>query len=314
MRHRSRRRRGEIYLGAGMLPFWLSIGLLSVCQGGLVALPARPTRRRCVRLRDRRWALILPLSVVGFVLVARAAEHASAQGLTLPRAGRRARRSPRARSAAHARRAPARARCSCRRCSRSRGPTRGAIPGKAAALVLSGAQLRRARRAARGRHAAALARRRDPRDGARRPGLVISDLLQRRTARSTRRIRRPGCRGCRARCSAPRVMGYGDLFIAAALRRAARARRGRSACSCARRCPRRPRSRSASTCCSSSWTSCRRPCRSRSRWSRAGVRRRRSAPMRFDASACSGRRAAPSRPARRGLVRRLDRPARPAEP
>jgi hypothetical protein len=65
-----------------MLPFWVSIGLLSLAQGVLVALPRAPAPVRLARLRGRRWALIPPLSVVGFVLVAGAAEHVSAQGLT----------------------------------------------------------------------------------------------------------------------------------------------------------------------------------------------------------------------------------------
>jgi len=71
-----------------VLPFWISIALLSLAQGALVALPgALPLRGRCVgalpaRLRGRRWALIPPLSVIAFVFGARAAEHASAQGLT----------------------------------------------------------------------------------------------------------------------------------------------------------------------------------------------------------------------------------------
>jgi hypothetical protein len=68
-----------------MLPFWISIGLLSLTQGALVALP-RMARggglARLARLRDRRWALIPPLSVIGFVFVAGAAERASAKGLT----------------------------------------------------------------------------------------------------------------------------------------------------------------------------------------------------------------------------------------
>jgi len=69
-----------------MLPFWISIALLSLAQGALVALPGSligsPPARLPQRLRSRRWALILPLSVIGFVFIARAAEHASAQGLT----------------------------------------------------------------------------------------------------------------------------------------------------------------------------------------------------------------------------------------
>jgi hypothetical protein len=65
-----------------VLPFWISIALLSLVQGALVALPGVLTVDRLARLRSRRWAVIPPLSVIGFVFVARAAEHASAQGLT----------------------------------------------------------------------------------------------------------------------------------------------------------------------------------------------------------------------------------------
>ncbi len=65
-----------------MLPFWLSIGLLSAAQGAIVALARVPDVPVLARLRDRRWAVIPPLSVLGFVLVGVLAEHASAQGLT----------------------------------------------------------------------------------------------------------------------------------------------------------------------------------------------------------------------------------------
>jgi hypothetical protein len=65
-----------------MLPFWISIGLLSLAQGAIVALARVPQTASLRRLRSRRWAVIPPLSVAGFVLVASAAERASAQGLT----------------------------------------------------------------------------------------------------------------------------------------------------------------------------------------------------------------------------------------
>jgi hypothetical protein len=65
-----------------MLPFWISIGLLSFAQGVIVALARVPEVAALARLRGRRWAVIPPLSVVGFVLAAGAAERASAQGLT----------------------------------------------------------------------------------------------------------------------------------------------------------------------------------------------------------------------------------------
>jgi hypothetical protein len=65
-----------------VLPFWTSIGVLSLVQGALVAVPQAGALGALRRLRSRRWAAIPPLSVIGFVFVARAAESASAQGLT----------------------------------------------------------------------------------------------------------------------------------------------------------------------------------------------------------------------------------------
>jgi hypothetical protein len=65
-----------------VLPFWLSIALLSLLQGAVVALPRPIQLPQLARLRGRRWAVIPPLSVVGFVFVARAAESASAEALT----------------------------------------------------------------------------------------------------------------------------------------------------------------------------------------------------------------------------------------
>jgi hypothetical protein len=56
--------------------------VLSFVQGALVALPGAIRAQGVARLRGRRWALIPPLSVVGFVFATRAAERASAQGLT----------------------------------------------------------------------------------------------------------------------------------------------------------------------------------------------------------------------------------------
>jgi hypothetical protein len=65
-----------------VLPFWISIALLSLAQGVLVALPGALAGGLPARLRSRRWAIVPPLSVIAFVFGARAAEHASAQGLT----------------------------------------------------------------------------------------------------------------------------------------------------------------------------------------------------------------------------------------
>lgn len=65
-----------------MLPFWISIGLLSLSQGVIVLLPGKLELGAIRTLRHRGWALVPPLSVIGFVLIARAAEQASAQSLT----------------------------------------------------------------------------------------------------------------------------------------------------------------------------------------------------------------------------------------
>ena len=67
---------------SGVLPFWTSIALLSVAQGALVAVPGALRAPGLARLSGRRWAAIPPASVIAFVLVAGAAERASAQGLT----------------------------------------------------------------------------------------------------------------------------------------------------------------------------------------------------------------------------------------
>jgi hypothetical protein len=65
-----------------VLPFWLSIGLLSLVQGLIVAVARAPSAAGLARLRGRRWAVIPPASVIGFVVIAGAAEQASADGLT----------------------------------------------------------------------------------------------------------------------------------------------------------------------------------------------------------------------------------------
>jgi hypothetical protein len=64
------------------MPFFISIGLLSVGQGVIVAMPRALRIPALGRLRGRIWALIPPLSVIGFVFGARAATHGSAEGLT----------------------------------------------------------------------------------------------------------------------------------------------------------------------------------------------------------------------------------------
>ena len=65
-----------------MLPFWISIGLLSLAQGAIVALPGVLRASRLADVGGRVWAAVPPLSVIVFVVVAGAAERASAQGLT----------------------------------------------------------------------------------------------------------------------------------------------------------------------------------------------------------------------------------------
>lgn len=64
-----------------MLPFWLSIGVLSLVQAALVALPRAPYPALVRRLHSRWWALVLPLSIV-VVVAAIALESASARFLT----------------------------------------------------------------------------------------------------------------------------------------------------------------------------------------------------------------------------------------
>lgn len=64
-----------------MLPFWFSIGALSLVQAALVAAPRAPATRVLRRLQSRWWALVLPLSIL-VVISAIALESASARFLT----------------------------------------------------------------------------------------------------------------------------------------------------------------------------------------------------------------------------------------
>ncbi len=65
-----------------MLPFWLSIGGLSLVQAALVAVPGRPVALGPLgRLQGRWWALVLPLSIV-VVIGGIALDSASARFLT----------------------------------------------------------------------------------------------------------------------------------------------------------------------------------------------------------------------------------------
>jgi hypothetical protein len=64
-----------------LLPFWLSIGVLSLVQALLVALPRAPALWLRERLGSRWWALALPLSIV-VVISAIALDSATADFLT----------------------------------------------------------------------------------------------------------------------------------------------------------------------------------------------------------------------------------------
>jgi hypothetical protein len=64
-----------------LLPFWLSIGVLSLVQASLVAAPRPPLPALRGRLQSRWWALALPLSIV-VVISAIALDSASARFLT----------------------------------------------------------------------------------------------------------------------------------------------------------------------------------------------------------------------------------------
>jgi hypothetical protein len=64
-----------------LLPFWLSIGALSLVQAGLVAAPKPPRYALLRHLQSRWWALVLPLSIV-VVISAVALDSASARFLT----------------------------------------------------------------------------------------------------------------------------------------------------------------------------------------------------------------------------------------
>jgi hypothetical protein len=64
-----------------VLPFWLSIGALSLLQAALVAAPRPPLPALLSSLRGRSWALVPPLSIV-VVVVAISLDSASARFLT----------------------------------------------------------------------------------------------------------------------------------------------------------------------------------------------------------------------------------------
>jgi hypothetical protein len=211
-----------------VLPFWLSISLLSAFQGALVALPAPLREPRLLRLRSGRWALVLPLSVIVFVFVTRAAEAASADGLTylalitvpplaalalgwLARGAR-----PRAALVAIPLFALAWA-------------DRGALAGQAAAVCLSGlscvalgvllADVTPPRWLAAGIIAMSLA------DTA----LVVSDLLQRPNNALNAARPAAGLPQLQSGAFGSAVMGYGDMFVAAVFGGLVASELGRSA-------------------------------------------------------------------------------------
>jgi hypothetical protein len=64
-----------------VLPFWLSIGALSLVQAALVAAPRPAVSGFLDRLSSRWWALVLPLSIV-VVIAAVAADSSTARFLT----------------------------------------------------------------------------------------------------------------------------------------------------------------------------------------------------------------------------------------
>jgi len=198
-----------------VLPFWISIALLSLAQGAVVALPGVLDPGTLERLADRRWAAVPAASIVLFVLVARLAEHASAEGLTylalvavpllaalalgwLARGAR-----PRLALLVLALFALAWA-------------DRGGLAGEAAALALTGlscvalgvliAAVTPPRWLAAGIFAMALA------DTA----FVVADLLQRPNAVLNAAHPAAGLPRLQSAVFGSAVMGYGDLFVAAA--------------------------------------------------------------------------------------------------
>jgi hypothetical protein len=65
-----------------VLPFWISIGALSLMQGVVVALPRVWAPGRLEHLRSRMWAVVPAASIVLFVVVGSLAEGESARVLT----------------------------------------------------------------------------------------------------------------------------------------------------------------------------------------------------------------------------------------
>jgi hypothetical protein len=211
-----------------VLPFWLSIGLLSAFQGALVALPSPLRERRLLRLRSGRWALIPPLSVIAFVFLTRAAEASSADGLTylallaVPALAALA-------LGVLARGARPRAALAVLPLFALAWADRGHLAGQAAAVCLTGlscvslgvllADVTPPRWLGAGILAMSLA------DTA----LVISDLLQRPNNALNAARPAAGLPQLQSGAFGSAVMGYGDMFIAAAFGGLVASELGRSA-------------------------------------------------------------------------------------
>jgi len=209
-----------------VLPFWISIALLSLAQGAVVALPrAAPSSGRLLlalrarsfaRPKARGWAALPPVSVLAFVLVAGAAQRASAQTLTyvalvgVPVLALLALSwtTPRARVASVA---------SVLALFALAWADRGGLAGEAAALLLTAlscvalgmllARVTPPRWLAAGIVAMAAV------DTA----LVVSDLLRKPSNALNAAHPAAGLPRLQSAVFGSAVMGYGDLFIAAAL-------------------------------------------------------------------------------------------------
>ncbi len=215
-----RSRRRTTMLSRWCCPSGLSIAVLSLVQGALVALPGALALPRLARLRGRRWALIPPLSVIGLRARSRARPNARARraspiwrSCAVPPLAALAlgwlARGARAALARAARAAAVRARV-----GRPRRPGGG------------DARRSRSRRSAAWRWACCSARVTPPRWLA--AGIVamaLADTRARRsptccsarTTRSTPLIPAAGLPRLQSAVFGSAVMGYGDLFIAGVL-------------------------------------------------------------------------------------------------